>query len=160
MSTPSSKSRRPPTRRATAKVDAVAAVEITAACRAAETTLKLASERARDASVAVAARSAAGFVGSIRVAVAARAGTGSAQLALHDRLRIEWLASSFLPGRADVRLLDEAARLLHELVASLPEAAWLGTELDRLRVASAEAWSLAHAIRPVTAEPDLLFATG
>lgn len=136
------------------------AARLSATCRAAEATLGLAAERARDGSVAVAARSAAAFVARIRTDLATRTGSGAARLALHDRLRIEWLASSFLPGRADARLLEEAARLLREAVAMLPEAGPLAAEGDRLRVASAEAWSLAHALVPGPAEPDLLFATG
>lgn len=134
--------------------DAVLASKLASTCRAAETILGLAAERARDASVAVAARSAAAFVARIRVDAG-----GRPQLALHDRLRIEWLASSFLPGRADARLLDEAARLLHETVSTLPASEVFGAAVDRLRLASAEAWSLAHALTPA-AEPDLLFATG
>lgn len=158
MSTLPPRSRRLSTHRPT-KADRAAAATMMEACRAAETTLKLAAERSRDGSVSVAARGAASFLCSIRVAVAARVATGSAPLPLHDRLRLEWLASSFLPGRADARLLDEAARLLREAVASIPSSELLGDEMDRLRVASVEAWSLAHALASV-AEPDLLFATG
>ena len=59
-----------------------------------------------------------------------------------ERLRWEYVASTGAFTRsADARLLAECARILGEAIALAPAN-------DRLRLASAEAWSLAAAVAP------------
>jgi hypothetical protein len=117
----------------------------------------LAAARTDDANLTVAVKSAAAFVARIRASVQARA-AGGAHLPLRDRLRLEWLASSVVPGRADARLLDECANLLSSALRALDGSHVFVDEHAKLRLASAEAYSLAHALAPASTA-DLLFAT-
>lgn len=143
------------------EASAVAAAKLAAVCRAVEASFALAEQRTADPRLAVAVRSARAFVASIRSRVADRAAAMglaiTASVALRDRLRLEWLASSMMPGRADVRLLEECARLLAETLRSrAPHHAFV-EEVARLRVAYAEAFSLGRAIASES-RGDLLFA--
>ena len=142
--------------------DAVAATKLDAVCRAVEAAFSLAVQRTADPRLAVAARSAGAFVASIRARVAAHArAIGLATrsgVPLRDRLRLEWLASSMMPGRTDVRLLEECARLLADSLRALPPQHVFLEDVARLRLAYAEAFSLGRAIASES-RGDLLFAT-
>lgn len=128
-----------------------AARAMVSACDAAAAGFDLCARRTDDETIAVAARSAAGCVRALSDATvsAARAlGIDARPRArTGDRLRWEWLASTatVVDGSADGRLLAECARILAEVDASA--AAGLGEEIGaRLRLASAEAYSLAAAV--------------
>lgn len=88
---------------------------------------QLCARTTRDPNVAVAVTSAAAsLASSFGVTATPRLG---------DRLRLEWLAAM---GDADARLLAECARVLGDAIAH--------HDSDRLRLASAEAHSLARAV--------------
>ena len=146
-----------------AAADALAAGRLRAVCKAVETAIGLVAQRTEDARIAVAARSAGAFVASIRSRVGERAramglaGIAGPSAPLRDRLRLEWLASGIVPGRTDVLLLEECARLIAESLRVLPPQHAFAEEVARLRLARAEAYSLGRAIALET-PGDLLFA--
>lgn len=129
------------------------------------------ARRTRDGNIAVAAESAARNLRSLAEALRLAESTPRAA---HDtgrdagirphtgqRLRWEWLASTatLVDGRADRRLLSECATTLADAVATFdPEL--LGDALAaRLRVASAEAFSLSLAVeREVRADLVIAYA--
>jgi hypothetical protein len=133
---------------------------MTAAFSTAAIGFELLSRRTRDASVAVAVESAAHHLRSLLdVAVTAAAHRGidaRPRARTKDRLRWEWLASTavVVDGESDRRLLSECARILGEAVHSVEKEREDGAPrvdledaLDtRLRLASAEAFSLAHVV--------------
>lgn len=128
-----------------------AARAMVSACDAAAAGFDLCARRTDDETIAVAARSAAACVRALAGAtVSAARGLGidaRPRARTCDRLRWEWLASTAMvvDGSADGRLLDECARVLADVDASAAVA--LGEELAaRLRLASAEAYSLASAV--------------
>lgn len=90
-----------------------------------------------DRNVAVAVTNAAASLANIdpRLRTGARA-------RLSERLRLEWLVAL---GDSDARLLGECARILAE-AAAVPDAS------DRVRLASAEAYSLHRASLPRAAD--------
>jgi hypothetical protein len=93
---------------------------------------ELCAKKTKDPNVAVAATNAAASIGSLLGSSPPKARCG-------DRLRLEWLA---VMHDSDERLLVECARILSEAIAlSAPPLR------DRIRLASAEAHSLALAIR-------------
>jgi hypothetical protein len=96
---------------------------------------QLCAKRTRDSNVAVAALNAAtSLANAFEVA----------PLRLGDRLRLEWLAAM---RDADARLLGECARVLGDAIPTATEPR-LG---DRIRLASAEAYSLMQAVSRTTA---------
>jgi hypothetical protein len=112
--------------------------------------LEICARRTRDATIAVAAESAAKNLRTLGQALDDGHENGAAisRNRTGNRLRWEWLASTamLVDGRCDHRLLSECSSALSELVASAPIKA-LGRELSaRLRVASAEAYSLSVAV--------------
>ncbi|MBX3205034.1 MAG: hypothetical protein KF764_08185 [Labilithrix sp.] len=127
------------------------AFAIVSACSAAAAGFDLCARRADDETIAVAARSAASFLRALldaTVAVARGHGVEVRPRARTcERLRWEWLASTatVLDGSPSGRLLSECARILSEVHPS--DGRGLGDEITaRLRVASAEAYSLAAAV--------------
>lgn len=128
-----------------------AALAMVSACNAAAVGFDLCARRTDDETIAVAARSAAACVRALAGAtVSAARGLGidaRPRVRTCDRLRWEWLASTAMvvDGSADGRLLAECARILAEADASAAVA--FGEEIAaRLRLASAEAYSLASAV--------------
>jgi hypothetical protein len=91
---------------------------------------QLCAKKTHDSNVAVAATNAATSLAN---------GFELAPLRLGDRLRLEWLAAM---GDADARLLGECARVLGDAIASETDA----RTGDRIRLASAEAYSLLQAV--------------
>jgi hypothetical protein len=111
----------------------------------------LCARRTRDKTIAVAAENAAASLrslveatteigGGLQANAAPRARTG-------ERLRWEWLASTAMvvDGAAEGRLLSECARILGDAVVHT-RASVDPTIAARFRVASAEAFSLAHTV--------------
>jgi hypothetical protein len=141
--------------RAPSKALAETALAITTAGMAAVAGFELCARKTRDETIAVAAKSAAeflrGLVDSTIEAAAAYGLDASPHARTGDRLRWEWLASTaaVVDGSPDARLLSECSRILTEMmVAVAPHADELDSGLGaRLRVASAEAYSLASAVR-------------
>jgi hypothetical protein len=136
---------------------AVGYATLAAACTSAATGLELLVRRTREPSIAAAAKGAADnlrSVAGLAVSEAASRGLDALPRArTGDRLRWEWLAStaSVLDGAADERVLEECARVLGEAIPTVTRAlAPRGKDksadhlCDRLRLASAEAYSLAH----------------
>lgn len=95
---------------------------------------RLCARKTRDENVAVAANCAASSLETILPSLR----DGKPAVRLGERLRLEWLAAM---GDADARLLGECARALGDAI-SRPGAS------DRIRLASAEAYSLARAVTP------------
>jgi hypothetical protein len=125
---------------------------VTSACAAAATGFELCARRTGDEMIGVAARSAASHLRAlVEGAVLAAAACGidaTPRSRTCERLRWEWLASTAMvvDGDADYRLFSECARILTEVLdvgrlSAIDEA--IGA---RLRVASAEAYSLARAL--------------
>ncbi len=130
------------------------ALAIASACAACVAGLELCARRTRDEKIAVAARDAAGSLRSLQeatiAAAAARGVDARPRARTCDRLRWEWLASTatVVDGSADARLLSECARILADVVASTRGTNALGPVIPaRLRLASAEAYSLSLALR-------------
>ena len=138
--------------RARMPADAVVATQVVAACRAVEVGFVFVVQRTTDPRLAVAAKSAGVFVASIR----GRIGVLPSKALLRDRLRLEWLASTMVPGRASERVLEECTRLLARCLEGLPREHAFTDEAARLRVAYAEAYSLHRAIAAERRD-DLLF---
>ena len=128
--------------RARTPADAVVATQVVAVCHAVEVGFAVAVQRTTDPRLAVAAKGAGEFVASIRC----RVGDLPSKALLRDRLRLEWLASTMLPGRASERVLEECTRLLASCLQGLPLQHVFTDEAARLRVAHAEAYSLHRAI--------------
>ena len=127
---------------------------ITASCSAAIAGFELCVHRTGDATLAVAAGSAAAFLRVLREATIAAAEThgidAEARSRTCERLRWEWLASTatVVDGVPDGRLLSECARILANALESATRVDDLGDGIAaRLLVASAEAYSLASALR-------------
>lgn len=127
------------------------AIAITTACNAAIAGFEVCARRSRDARTAVAACNASealrALYASAIVAAADRGIDAHPRKRTCDRLRWEWLASTAMvvDGSSDMRLLSECARILSDLVATDPNG--LGDEISaRIRIASAEAYSLALAL--------------
>jgi len=120
------------------------------ACTTAAFGLDLCAARTTDPRVKVAVESAATNLRAL--SQAAESGRKS-RLLLRDRLRWEWVASTgaSLEGSAESRLLAECASILGAAVRSLSvlESSGDNPLALRLRVASAEAWSLAQCVAPV-----------
>ncbi len=130
------------------------AIAITSTCNAAIAGFELCARRTHDVTIAVAATSAADFLRVLveaTIAAAAERGIDAvARARTGDRLRWEWLASTatVVDGTSDARLLGEGARLVPETVTAAVNVGELGESIGaRLRVASAEAYSLASALR-------------
>jgi hypothetical protein len=139
---------------------------VAAACREAATGFELCARRTREPSTAVAAKSAAKNLRAVleavldaaafhRVEAPPRARTG-------ERLRWEWLASTAAVvdgGEPSARLLAECARVLGSALDVVRRGGFDEPIAARLRVASAEAYSLAHAHDDdVEREGDVLLA--
>jgi hypothetical protein len=96
---------------------------------------ELCARRTTDPNVAVAVKNAAESLAKL-VGVQPKARTS-------ERLRWEYVASTgALMRGADARLLAECARILGDALALAPSD-------QRVRLASAEAWSLAAAVAPI-----------
>ncbi len=141
------------------------AVAITTALTAAIAGFEVCARRSRDERTAVAARNAAEFLRVLfasAIALAEDLGIDAhPRKRTCDRLRWEWLASTatVVDGHADGRLLAECSRILTEIVASGAASA-LGEEIAlRLRMASAEAYSLGLAAE-YERRRELAFALG
>jgi hypothetical protein len=137
-----------------------AAQRIASACHAAAFGYALASLRAEDVNVALAARQAGAFARATADAI-----TGCHPVTLRirtgDRLRWEWLASSaaMLDGKPACRLLRECARLLSDALDDAADAPpSVRPYVHKLRMASAEAASLALSA-PREGAVDLLLQT-
>jgi hypothetical protein len=133
-------------------------VTMAAACSSAATGFELLVRRTRERSIAAAAKGAAAHLRSVAEAAVAEAAARGLDARLRartgDRLRWEWLAStaSVVDGSPDERVLEECARVLGDALPTVTRAlAPRGKDgradhlCDRLRLASAEAYSLAHA---------------
>ncbi|MBX3232272.1 MAG: hypothetical protein KIT84_21855 [Labilithrix sp.] len=112
---------------------------------------ELCARRTNDPNVAVAVISAANSASSLLDEIAVAAATHGLdvrpRLRMTDRLRWEWVAStgSMMEKSADARVLAECARVLGEVVGL--DVSPLGESIaSRVRLASAEAWSLAAAV--------------
>jgi hypothetical protein len=123
---------------------------IAAACSGAIVGFDLCARRTRDETIAVAARCAAAFLRALLDATVEAAWFHGIEVRPRprtgERMRWEWLASTatVVDGSTERRLLAECARILTEVDASAADA--LGDAIAaRLRVASAEAYSLAAA---------------
>lgn len=130
------------------------ALAITSSCDAAIAGLELCAHRTRDHTIAVAASSAADFLRALvdaTISAAEERGIDARVRARTcDRLRWEWLASTatVVDGTPDGRLLTECARVLSDALTAANRVEDLGDGIAaRLRVASAEAYSLASALR-------------
>lgn len=141
---------RGPSRRALADT----ARSVVEACSSAITGLELCARRARDEATVVASASAADFLRALLAATGAVAAERGLDVEPRprtgDRLRWEWLASTAtaVDGAPEGRLLSECARVLSEALTAAVEIDALGEGIAaRLRVASAEAYSLASALR-------------
>jgi hypothetical protein len=131
-----------------------ALLAVAAACSAAAVGFELCAGRTRAAAIAVAAASAAKVVRHLHGAALDCARHEGAVLPPRartcERLRWEWLASTgmVVDGDPDMRLLEECARILAAALAVAPALAGAPGDLAvRLRLASAEASSLAAAAR-------------
>jgi hypothetical protein len=116
----------------TAKVEPVSALPpaLANAVATARAAYELCATKTEDAKVAVAVRNAsASLLSSFDLKQSPRLG---------DRLRLEWLAA--MPN-AQANLLEECARVLSDAVGMADEAT-----SDRIRLASAEAYSLFTAV--------------
>jgi hypothetical protein len=127
------------------------------ACASAAMGFELLAERTRDGAIGVAARNAAACLrGVIAGAVTAAEAYGVDARPRHrtgERLRWEWLASTatVVDGAADERILAECARILAAAVETVGPGDQDREEsenllCDRLRLASAEAFSLSHVV--------------
>jgi hypothetical protein len=133
---------------------AESALSVTSACAAAAAGFELCARRTRDATIGVAAASAAGVVRALSASIVtgaeARHIDARPRPRTCDRLRWEWLFSTgtVVDGHPERRLLAECARILGDtLAAAATLRAGLGEEIAaRLRLASAEAHSLALAV--------------
>jgi hypothetical protein len=136
---------------------------LASACTSAATGFELLVRRTREPSIAAAATGAAAHLRSVAAAAVADAASrgldARPRARTGDRLRWEWLAStaSVLDGTADQRILEECARVLGDALPTVTRAlaprgraqetrdTGANQLCDRLRLASAEAYSLAHA---------------
>jgi hypothetical protein len=100
---------------------------------------QLCAKKTHDSNVAVAATNAATSLATAFDVTPLRLG---------DRLRLEWLAAM---GDADTRLLGECARVLGDAIAIATEERIGDRIRDRIRLASAEAYSLLQAVSRTTA---------
>ena len=125
---------------------------IVSACNAAAVGFALCAARTRDETIAVAAKSAAAFLCTLRdgaIDAASAAGVDARPRArTTDHLRWEWLASTatVLDGSPDGRLANECARILSEIDVTSVLGALGDRVVARFRAAVAEACSLAWAI--------------
>jgi len=124
---------------------------ITRALAGALTGYALCGRRTTDPTVAVAVNNAAASASALLDAIvretAAHGVDAAPRTRMGDRLRWEWLAStgSVMDGAVEMRILTECARVLGEVVGL--DVSPLGDAIaSRVRLASAEAWSLASAV--------------
>lgn len=126
---------------------------ITNALAAAIAGYELCARRTHDANVAVAVNSAASSLKALLEAMVGEAATynvdAKPRTRIGDRMHWEWLASTgvVMDGAVDSRLLDECARILGDVIGL--DVSPLGDAYaTKVRLASAEAWSLASAVAP------------
>lgn len=127
--------------------------QITNALAAALAGYDLCARRTSDAKVKVAVNGAAASLKMLLDAMVTEAATygvdAKPRTRIGDRMHWEWIASTavVMHGTADAKLLDECARILGDVIGL--DVSPLGDEYaSKVRLASAEAWSLAAAVTP------------
>jgi hypothetical protein len=133
------RSRRSKRRASAHRANAALATAVATAVATAFAAYQLCAKKTHDSNVAVAATNAATSLATAFDVTPLRLG---------DRLRLEWLAAM---GDADTRLLGECARVLGDAIAIATEERIGDRIRDRIRLASAEAYSLLQAVSRTTA---------